>query len=64
MRCTCMEDWGRYERTCSDYKDCSRLSRLDEKISYFEKAASETPNHRLALVAFGIASGLKMAKSE
>ena len=64
MRCTCIEDWGWYETTCSDYKECSRISRLDNSIAYFEQQSVETKNDRLALVAFGIAAGLKMAKSE
>jgi len=64
MRCTCMADWNRFEPTCSDYKECSRESRLNKQITFFEKQMQETKNDRLALVAFGVYAGLKMAQSE
>lgn len=38
-----------------------QMRQLVKDIAYFEKAARDAPKKELALVAFGIAAGLKMA---
>ena len=40
------------------------MKSIDADIAYFEKCAADAPTKQAALVAFGIAAGLKIARND